>query len=115
MKSLKFVCLNNSSLKVGASLEFESLHGNPAWKFEAAATFIARRSKAKDRGGTRRGSQSRPQARVRKFESLEFESLKPRGLKKLKVRKLQTLKVRMVSNFGGVEGLKCSSFESSKV
>ena len=35
---------------MGASLEFESFNGNPAWKFEAAATRIARRSKAKDRG-----------------------------------------------------------------
>ena len=40
MKSLKFESLNVSSLKVGASLEFESLHGNPAWKFEAAATRV---------------------------------------------------------------------------
>ena len=103
MKSLKFVCLNNSSLKVGASLEFESLHGNPAWKFEAAATFIARRSKAKDRGGTRRGSQSRPQARVRKFESLEFESLKPREFESWKFGKVQSWNDRRASNFGGLK------------
>ena len=38
MKSLKFESLPVSSLKVGASLEFERLNGNPAWKFEAAAT-----------------------------------------------------------------------------
>ena len=32
-----------SSLKVGASLEIESLtNGNPAWKFEAAATRCTR-------------------------------------------------------------------------
>ena len=37
MKSLKF-----SSLKVGASLVLESLNGDPAWKFEAAATCCAR-------------------------------------------------------------------------
>ena len=73
MKSLKLESLKVSSLKVGASFEFESLNGNPAWKFEAAARRVARRSKAKDRGRTRRGSQSSPQARVRKFESLEFE------------------------------------------
>ena len=38
MKSLKLESLRVSSLKVGASLEFESLNGNPAWKFEAVAT-----------------------------------------------------------------------------
>ena len=65
MKTLKFESLRVSSLKVGASLELESLNGNPAWKFEAAAT--------RCRGiRTLRGSQSSPQARVRKFESLEF-------------------------------------------
>ena len=68
MKSLKFERLTVSSLKVGASLEFDSLNGNPAWKFEAAATRFARRSKATDRGRTRRGSQSSPQ---------EFEFEKP--------------------------------------
>ena len=52
----------------GASLEFDSLSGNPAWKFEAAATRFARRSQATDRGRTRRGSQSSPQ---------EFEFEKP--------------------------------------
>ena len=42
MKSLKFESLRVSSLEVGASLEFQSLNGNPAWKFEAAATRCAR-------------------------------------------------------------------------
>ena len=42
MKSLKFESLRVSSLKVGASLELESLNGNPAWKFEAAATRCTR-------------------------------------------------------------------------
>ena len=42
MKSLKFESSRVSSLKVGASWEFESLYGNPAWKFEAAATLCAR-------------------------------------------------------------------------
>ena len=73
MKSLKFESLNESSLKVGASLEFESLNGIPAWKFEAAATRVARRSNPKDRGRTRRGSPSSPR--------LEFESLRAWSLK----------------------------------
>ena len=47
MKSLKFESLRVWSLKVGASLEFESLKRHPALKFEAAATRVARRSKAK--------------------------------------------------------------------
>ena len=42
MKSFKFQSLRVSSFKVGASLEFESLNGNPAWKFEAVATRCAR-------------------------------------------------------------------------
>ena len=42
MKSLKFESLRVSSLEVGASLEFQNLNGNPAWKFEAAATRCAR-------------------------------------------------------------------------
>ena len=57
----------------------------------------------KDRWRTRSGSQSRPQARVRKFESLEFESLKPRELERLKVRKASCLKVCKVSSFGGLK------------
>ena len=65
---------------------------------------VARGSKAKDRWRTRRGLQSSPPARVRKFESLEFESLKPRELESLKVRKVQILKVREVSNVGGLQG-----------
>ena len=96
---MKFESLNVSG-KVCASLGLESLNGNPAWKFEAAATRVARRSKAKDRARTRRGSQSSPQARVRKFGSLEFE--------RSKVRKLQDFKVRKVSNVGG---LKVSNFQ----
>ena len=92
MKSLKFESLRVSSPKVGASLVIESLNGNPAWKFEAAAT----RSKVKDRWKTSSG-----QARVRKFESLEFESWKPREFQRLQVRKVQSLKVRKVSIFGG--------------
>ena len=58
----------------------------------------------KDRWGTRKGSQSSPQVRVRKFESLEFESFKPREFESSKGFKLW-----------GVEGLKFSSFENSKV
>ena len=42
MRSLKFESLRVSSSKVGTSLEFESLNGNPAWKFEAAAMLCAR-------------------------------------------------------------------------
>ena len=42
MKKLKSQSLRVSNLKVGASLEFESLYGDPAWKFEAAATRCAR-------------------------------------------------------------------------
>ena len=88
MRILKFESLNVSSLKVGASSEF----GCPAWKFEAAATRVARRSRAKDRGRTRRGSQSSPQARVRKFESLEFESFKPREFESSKASKIESSK-----------------------
>ena len=112
MKSLKFERLNVWSLKVGASLEFESLSRNPAWKFEAAATRVAQRSKAKDRGRTRRGSQSSPQARVRQFESLEFERLKPSEFESSKGSQLESSKS---FKLWGVEGLKCSSFESLKV
>ena len=110
MKSLKFESLRASSLKVGANLEFESLNGNPAWKFEAAATRVARGSKAKDRWRTRRGSQSSPQARVRKFESLEFESLKPGEFESSKA---SSLKVPTISSFGGlkVDILKLRKFE----
>ena len=39
---MKFQSLRVPSLKVGASLEFESLNGNPAWKFEAVATRCTR-------------------------------------------------------------------------
>ena len=42
MKSLKSESLRVSSLKVDARLVFENLNGNPAWKFEAAATRCAR-------------------------------------------------------------------------
>ena len=69
-------------------------------------------SKVKDRWRTRRGSQSSPQARVRKFESLELESLKSREFESLKVRKVESLKVRKVSIFGG---LKVSNFLTSKI
>ena len=73
---------------------------------------VARGSKVLDRWRTNRGSQSIPQARVRKFESLELESLKPREFENLKVRKVQSLKVRKVSNFGG---LKVGNFQTSIV
>ena len=56
----------------------------------------------KHRWRTRRGSQSSPQVRVRKFESLEFESLKPREPESLKVRKVQSLKEKF-ANFGGLK------------
>ena len=84
---------------MSARLKFESLNGNPASKFEAAATRCAR----EDCWRTRRGSQSGPQARVRKFETLEFEFWKPREFESLKVRKVQRLKVRKVSIFGGLK------------
>ena len=64
---------------------------------------VARGSKVKDRWRTRRGSRSSFQARVRKFESLELESWKPREFESLKVRKVQSLKVRKVSSFGGLK------------
>ena len=57
----------------GASLEFESLKRNPAWKFGAAATRVARRSKAKDRW--RRVGVHRAARRL-EFESLRAWSLK---------------------------------------
>ena len=94
MKGLKFDSLRVSSLKASASLEFESLKSNSAWKFEAAATRVARGSKEKDRWRrVRRGSQSNPRARVRKFEGLEFESLKPRKFESLKASKIESSKV----------------------
>ena len=64
---------------------------------------VVRGSKVKDRWRTCRASQRSPQARVRKFESLEFESLKPREPESLKVRKVQSWKVRKISNFGGLK------------
>ena len=73
MKSLKFESLRVSSLKVGASLEFESLKRNPDLKFEAAARRAARRSKAKDRW--RRVEAHRAAFRF-EFESLRAWSLK---------------------------------------
>ena len=57
---MKFESLRASSLKVGANLELESLNGNPAWKFEAAATRVARGSKAKDRWRTAEGLTEQP-------------------------------------------------------
>ena len=51
-----------------------------------------------DRWRTRRGSQSSRQARLRKFESSEVESLKSREFQSLKV--VVSLKVRKVSSFG---------------
>ena len=80
MKSLKIETLRVSSLKVGASLELESLKRNPAWKFEARGNARCAKEQGEGPLETRRGSQSSPQARVRKFESSEFESLKPRKL-----------------------------------
>ena len=90
-------------MQVGASLELQSLNGNPVWKFEAAA-------KAKDRWRTCRG----PQARYQKFESLEFESLIPREFERLKVK---ASKFESSENFKlwGVKGLKLSSFEGLNV
>ena len=73
MQSLKIENLRVSSLKVGASLEFANLNRNPAWKFEAAATQVARRSKAKDRW--RRIGVHRAARRL-EFESLRAWSLK---------------------------------------
>ena len=64
---------------------------------------VARGSKVKDRWRTRRGSQSSPQARVRKFESLEFASLKPREFESLKFGKVQSWNDRRVSSFGGLK------------
>ena len=69
-------------------------------------------SKVKDRWRTRRGSQSSPQARVRKFESLELESLKSREFESLKVRKVESSKS---FNLWGVEGFKFSNFENLKI
>ena len=70
---MKFESLRASSLKVGANLEFESLNGNPAWKFEARQHALregARRRTAGERGGAHR-------AALR----LEFESLRAWRLK----------------------------------
>ena len=68
------------SLKVRLGIELGSL--KPRQR-------VARGSKVKGRWRTRRGSQSSPQARVRKFESLEFESLKPREFESSKIRKVR--------------------------
>ena len=122
MKRLKFESLNASSLKVVASLEFESLNGNPACKIEAEATRVARRTKAKDRGRTRRGSQNSPQARVRKFESLEIESLKPREFESSKASTFESSKsfklwgVEDLQTFGlsNFQTFECSNFQSLK-
>ena len=56
------------------------------------ATRVVRGSKAKDHWRTRRGSQSSPQVRVRRFESLEFESLKPREFESSKASKFESSK-----------------------
>ena len=72
---------------------------------------VARGSKVKDRWKTRRGSQSSPQARVRKFESLEFERLKPREFKSSKGSKFDRSEKFKLWR---VEGLQFSNFDSLK-
>ena len=60
---------------------------------------------------TRRGSPSSLQVRVRKFESLEFESLRPGKFESLKASKFESSQSFKLS---GVEGLKFSNFERLK-
>ena len=100
MKSLKLDRLHVSSLKVGASSEFESLDGNPAWKFERTLREGARRRTAGERVGAHRAAL---RLEFESLKSLDFESLKPREFYSLKVRKLQFLKGRKVSSFGGLK------------
>ena len=71
--------LRVSSLKVAQVLSLKVRMGIQLGSLKSRQR-VARGSKAKDRWRTRRGSQSSPQARVRKFESLEFESLKTQGV-----------------------------------
>ena len=76
LKSLeneKFEVGKFESFEFESGREFESLKRNPAWKFEAAAKRVARRSKAKDRW--RRVGVHRAARRL-EFESLRAWSLK---------------------------------------
>ena len=112
MKSLKLDRLHVSSLQVGASSEFESLDGNPAWKFERTLREGARRRTAGERVGAHRAAL---RLEFESLKSLDFESLKPREFYSLKVRKLQFFERSKSFKLWGVESLKCPNFEGLKI